>query len=174
VNSTEKSLDQKASGGDLALSSFGQKHLIKCRCVLPQMKNSTNSVAHQFLVFSEIENGEVKQKYAQCNNCGVIHKVIDICRSEIMNGKEAMSSMLSIEDIRSSLTPPVIAALDRHNCDLPTWEHAKFVIEKKKWGDVIILTSEVEGSEKVIKYMRVLGEGLFKIDTHIRKEIIGE
>ena len=175
MNSEEKTQPlEETSGLGLTTLNSGQKHLIKCRCVLPQMKNASSPTPHQFLVFSEILNGEVKQKYAQCNNCGVIHKVIDICRSEIMNGKEAMSSIVTIDDIRSSIAPPIIAALDRHNCDLPTWEHTKFIVENKRWGDVVILTTELEGNEKVIKYMRILGTGLLKIDSHIRKEVLGE
>lgn len=149
---------------------LGQKHLIKCRCVLPQLKEK--AIAHQFLTFSEIENGEVKTKYAQCNNCGVIHKVIDICKSEIMNGKEAMSSIIRIEDIRSSLDSKLIAILDRHNCDLPTWEHAQFILENKRWGDFVVLTSDSEEDSKITKYVRIISEGIYKVDTHTRQDVI--
>lgn len=156
--------------GGLSRDSLGQKHLIKCRCVLPQLKEK--AIVHQFLTFSEIENGDVKAKYAQCNNCGVIHKVIDICTSEIMNGKEAMSSIIRVEDIRSSLDAKMIAILDRHNCDLPTWEHAQFILENKRWGDFVVLTSDSEEDSKIVKYVRIISEGIYKVDTHTRQDVI--
>ena len=93
--------ETKDLSGDSSTESYGQKHLIKCRCVLSQYKNLPNAVSHQFLVFSEVENGQVKQKYSQCNNCGLVHKVVDICTSEIMQGKENMSSIISIDDIKN-------------------------------------------------------------------------
>jgi hypothetical protein len=156
------------------MASFGQKHLIKCRCVLPQFKNSPNSQQHRFTVFSEVIDDVVKQKYSQCNNCGLVHKVVDICTSEIMQGKEAMNSILSIDDIKAGMNQNLIGILDRHQCDLPTWEHAQYIMENKRWGDVVVLTSDNEDDGKVIKYVRILGEGIFKIDSHTRKETIGD
>jgi len=158
------------------MASFGQKHLIKCRCVLPQFKNSPDpeKKQHRFTAFSEIIDDVAKQKFAQCNNCGLIHKVIDICTSEIMSGKESMGSILTIDDIKPGLHPSMVSILERYNCDLPTWEQAKYIMENKKWGEVIILTNDLEEDTKVIKYIRVLGETLFKVDSHSRKEILGD
>ena len=155
--------------------SYGQKHLIKCRCVLPQFKNSSDpeKKQHRFTVFSEIIDDVVKQKFAQCNNCGLVHKVTDICTSEIMPGKESMGSILSIDDIKSGLHASLVSILERHQCDLPTWEHAQHIVENKKWGDIVILTSDLEEDVKNIKYVRILGETLYKVDSHSRKELIG-
>ena len=156
------------------MATFGQKHLVSCRCVLPQFKNNPDSKRHRFVVFSEIINDAVKQKYAQCNNCGLIHKVIDICTSEIMQGKEGMSSIMSIEDIKSGMNPGLVGILERHQCDLPTWEHAQYIIDNKRWGDIVILTSDNDDDGKVVKYVRLIGETLFKVDSYTRKETIGE
>jgi len=87
-----------------------------------------------------------------------------------MSGKEAMLSILTIDDIKSGINQSLVSILERHNCDLPTWEHTQFVIENKRWGDFIILTSDLEDDNRIIKYVRILGESLFKVDTHIRKE----
>jgi hypothetical protein len=156
------------------MATFGQKHLIKCRCVLPQFKNKPDSKQHRFVVFSEVIEDVAKQKYAQCNNCGLIHKIVDICTSEILQGKEGMSSILLIEDIKAGLNPNLVGILERHQCDLPTWEHAQYVVDNKCWGDIIILTNDNEDDDKIIKYMRVLGETLFKVDSHTRKDVIGD
>lgn len=165
---------QIQDSGTSLKESFGQKHLIKCRCILPQMKNTANPAPHCFVVFSEVFEGQIKPKFSQCNNCGVVHKVVDICSSEIMSGKDAMSSIMTIEDIRSSMNKSLSSILDRHNCDLPTWEFAQYILENKKWGEIVVLSTDVEKEDKVIKYVRILGDSLFKVDSHIRKETLGE
>jgi hypothetical protein len=147
----------------------GQKHLIKCRCVLPHLKSKSNSTPHHFIVFSVINDDEtVQQKYAQCNNCGVIHKIIDICRSEIMTGKEHMNSLMKVEDIKASMNPNFCNILEINNADLPTWEAVQFIIENKKWGEFVIMSTDNEGDEVYGKYIRILGESLCKIETFTR------
>ena len=46
-----------------------------------------------------MEDDRVILKYAACNNCGVIHRVTDICRSEIVIGKDENNTIIGIEDI---------------------------------------------------------------------------
>ena len=151
----------------------GHKHLIKCRCVLPQFKGRTDAVPHQFVVFSTLDDNDVPiKKYCQCNNCGVIHKVTDVCKSEIMSGKESMSSMVNISDIKPSLPQNLIDILERSGSDLPTWEHAQFVIENKRWGDVVVLAQEEESGIKQIKYVRIMSETFFKVENFNREEFL--
>jgi hypothetical protein len=151
----------------------GQKHLIKCRCVLPQFKQSSSPPNHQFVVFSVInDDGTVKVKHVQCNNCGIVHKVIDICTSQILPGKETMSSIITIDDIRCSLSANIANVLDINYADIATWEAVQFIIENKNWGDFAVLSSEVDSDVKQGKYIRVLGENLFKVDSFSREEFI--
>lgn len=150
----------------------GQLHLIKCRCVLSQFKKSPNPPPHQFVAFSVInDSDEVVAKHAQCNNCGIVHKVVDICKSEIITGKESSVSILSIEDIKSSLPQNLAGILERHNVELPTWEYAQFIIENKLWGEFLILAKEEEKGIKQGKYVRVMSETFFKIETFSRTDI---
>jgi len=149
--------------------SFGQKHLITCRCVLPQYKSLKDPPAHKFVVFSEIlDAGDVKIKYSQCNNCGVIHRITDICKSEVISGKDHMNTLISIDDIRPSLHQNFVNILDGSSADLATWEAVQYTIENKKWGEVVVLTKESEGEEVHGKYIRVLGESLCKVESFIR------
>ena len=151
----------------------GQKHLIKCRCVLPQYKHAVHPVPHQFTVFSVInDDNTVKPKFAQCTNCGVVHKVTEISRSEIVVGREDMKSMLTISDIRSSLPEQLAVVLENNQADLPTWEAVQFILENQQWGNFVVLTSDTEGDVKQGKYIRLLGERLFKIETYTRTEVI--
>jgi len=149
--------------------SRGQKHLVKCRCVLPQFKKLENPPPHHFIVFSVLDDGgNVTVKYAQCNNCGIIHKVIDVCKSEILSTKENMNSLLKIEDIKPSLHSNFVNVLEANSVDLATWEAARFIIENKKWGEFVVMTSETEGDEIHGKYIVVLSDSICKVETFTR------
>ena len=88
---------------------FGLKHLIQCHCILPQYKNRKEPVFHKFPVFSIIDNSDtVIVKYAECNNCGAAHKVYDICKSEILTGRDEVRSQLTREDFKFSLFDPTV------------------------------------------------------------------
>ena len=151
----------------------GQRHLLKCRCVLPQLKGKQNPLMHHFMAFSVINDDDtVVVKYAQCNNCGLIHKVTDICTSEILAGKEAMSSIVTVEDIKQSLPPNLSNILERHNVDISTWEMAQFYLENKQWGNAVVLSQEEDSGTKHGKYVRIISESFFKIENFTREEYL--
>jgi hypothetical protein len=158
---------------DVSVCKKGYKHLIECRCVLPQFKNRKDPPKHKFVVFSVIdENDNVEHKYAQCNNCALVHNVIDICTSDIQHSKESSSFILSIDDIKISLNKDLSIILEKYKVDLASWEQAAFILENKEWGNFIMLEQEDEGESKLGKYVRVLGENFFKIENFSRNEII--
>ena len=118
------------------------KHLIKCRCVLPQFKKMQDPPQHEFVVFSKFdENDNVVPKFAQCTNCGAIHHVFEIQKSQILQGKEAMSSIVTIDDIKPSLPDNLKNILDSNKADLPTWEYAQYIIENELWGNFVVLSA---------------------------------
>ena len=148
---------------------IGQKHLLSCRCVLPQYKKLENPPAHKFVVFSIIQEDEsVQQKYCQCNNCGIIHKVVDICKSEILSGKEYMNSIIKLEDIKSCIHSNFSTILEANNADIATWEAVQFAVENKQWGNFVVLTTDTEGEEIHGKYIRILGEAMCKVESFTR------
>lgn len=155
----------------------GQKHLIKCRCILPQFKKVNDPPQHHFVVFSIVECDEsdvtisnVKQKFAQCNNCGAIHKVIDICKSEIIPGKESLTSIRGIEEIKPGLPKGLVTILEANHADLATWEAVEFIYENKQWGNIVVLSVDTDEGLRQGKYVRILGESFFKIDTFTSEE----
>src|SRR4051812_34631188 len=100
----------------------GLKHLITCRCVLPQFKRLPEPPQHQFIVFSIIDDeGTAQIKFSQCNNCGIIHKVIDVCRSEIVS-RESMNSIVKIDDVKINLPSNLSNILESNAADLASWE----------------------------------------------------
>lgn len=151
--------------------STGIKHLIRCRCVMPQFKNLPEPPVHQFVVFSVIDDSDNAQvKFAQCNNCGVIHKVTDVCKSEIIQNRESMGSLLKIDDIKTSLPQNLVAILESNDADLPTWEFAQFIYETEKWGQHVVLNSDIESGTRQGKYVQIIGKNLFKVGTFSREE----
>jgi len=150
----------------------GYRHLVKCRCVLPQYKGLSSPPAHHFIVFSVVNDDDtVRIKYSQCNNCGIVHKVIDVCTSDIIPGKEAMSSIVKIEDIKLSLPHNLSDILERNNVDLTTWEQAQFILENKQWGNFVILAQEEEAGTKQGKYVRIMSETFFKVESFSREDV---
>ena len=108
----------------------GLKHLVQCHCILPQYRKMKDPVFHKFVVFSTIDNNDnVEPKNVQCNNCGVIHKVFDICKSEILHSKEDLKTLISKKDIQMMLPNKLSEILDSYDVDLPTWEQAHFIIK---------------------------------------------
>lgn len=149
----------------------GLKHLITCRCVLPQYKRAPEPPQHQFVVFSIIEdNGDVRVKFSQCNNCGIIHKVTDVCRSEVVP-REAMGSLPTADDIKVGLPQRLVSLLETADVDLSAWEQAQFIFENQAWGDFVILTTDEEDGMKQGKYVRIMGENMFKVESFTREEV---
>jgi hypothetical protein len=141
---------------------------------MQQFKRIKNAPSHQFVVFSVIDDdNKAIPKFAQCNNCGVIHKVIDVGKSEIMVGKEHMSSIVSISDMRMALPEKLVGLLEANSCDLPTWESVSFIIEHKRWGDIVVLASDSEAGLRQGKFVKIIGESLFKVESFAREEIVG-
>ena len=134
----------------------GTKHIIQCHCILPQYKMMKDPVFHKFIVFSLIDsNDDIIPKFSQCNNCGVIHKVIDICKSEIVHGFEDESAILNIADIKTSLSKDIVSILETYNCDIATWEHVLDVIEEERWGENIILNRNIIDSQQNVKVLNI-------------------
>ena len=152
----------------------GIKHLIKCRCILPTLKNRKNPPIHQFVVFSIVDNKDVViEKNATCNNCGILHRIIDICNSEITSGAEGTTTSLTIEDISLMLPESVKMILSTYERGLPDYEYVLFMIDHEAIDDFIILTSDMIEEKKEGKVLRYKGSGKFAIEPFISSEVLG-
>ena len=150
----------------------GIKHTISCLCVLPQYRKQANPPFHQFVVFSILDDsGIVEPKMAECNNCGVIHNVIDLCKSEVVTTRDELN-LLTKKDIGYMLPQQVRELLETYDCDLPTWEQALFIVNEKKWESFIVLdrTSTEEGSDG--KMLRFKQGGRYMIEPFIDRRLI--
>lgn len=150
-----------------------QKHFVKCRCVLPQLKSKSDPPLHQFMVFSTLNNeGHVNTKLVQCDNCGIVHKIIDLCKTEILNGREDISSLVKIDDLKKSLPQNITAVLDSHDAPLPLWEQAQFIIDNCEWGQIIPLSVDIIDGMRQGKYLKILGVTLHKVESYTIEEYV--
>jgi len=151
----------------------GTKHLIQCHCILPQYRNMETPIFHKFVAYSkEDENGDIIESISKCNNCGIIHKIVDFCKSEIVYGAEDIISIISIEDIRENIPNKIIDILDAHMCDLATWEQVSDIFENKEWGSIVNLSASRLGDSTQIKTLVIKDSEKFKIDSHVRQDSI--
>ena len=151
----------------------GAKHLIQCHCILPQYRDHPRPIFHKFPVFSILEDDKVIEKLSQCPNCGVIHKVTDLCKSEIASGKDESKGVLEIKDIKISLSERLIELLESYSCDLSTWEHAQFIVEEKRWGEKVRVTYEESEDDILAKFLVFIDEDKYRISTEMGQSFLG-
>jgi hypothetical protein len=134
-------------------------------CILPQLKGRPNQVFHKFVVFSVIDDdGNVQSSHAQCNNCGAVHKVTDICKSEILIGKDELKSMISEKDIKLTLPSSLSNVLETYSCDLATWQLVQFAFHHQKWGTWTTLVKEELEDGTSGKILRIDGPTNFRVE----------
>ena len=151
----------------------GVKHLIQCHCILPQFRNMNNPVFHKFLVFSIIsEDDTTIEKFSSCNNCGALHKIVDVCKSEIVVGADEVSTIRTIDDIKHGLSENLISVLEKYKCDISTWENVEFIIDNNMWDENVIISRESIDDITHIKILNVLSESRIKIASHVIKDTL--
>lgn len=122
----------------------GYKHIVECHCILPQFKSRKDATWHKFVVFSIIDDGDtVIPKHAKCNNCGVIHNVFDIGKSEVLPGQES-GAVMKIDDIKIMMPDSLSRVLVSYNCDVATWEQVLFVLQNNKFPSNITVDRKEE------------------------------
>ena len=151
----------------------GQQHLIQCHCMLPQYRGRKDPVFHKFIVFSVIDDSDsVLPKYCQCNNCGAVHKVYDICKSEIITGRDELRTATTVSEVRRGLPSDIREVLDAYDCDLPIWENVLFIYLNKQWGQTVVLTRDTINNEVQGKALRLNGEDEILIENYIVRESV--
>lgn len=146
----------------------GVKHLIECQCILPQYKKKDNPPYHKFVVFSIVDDSDdVLEKFAQCNNCGVVHRVYDICKSEIATGHESLNSLPTKEDFSMMLPSSVIDVLNAYSSEIYIWEQVAFILNHNKVGERIIITKDEIDGKAQGKFLSYIGDNRFNIEPFV-------
>jgi hypothetical protein len=147
----------------------GLKHLIQCHCVLPQYRNTNPPIFHKFVVFSIVEDDVVKEKIVQCNNCGILHRVVDHCKSEIIHGKESSSAVRTVEDVEINIPEKLAAYLKSQNVDIATWEQVEWILDNPQEVEIVIRRDE-QGDRTNLKILTIKQDKSFRT----RNEIISD
>ncbi len=158
---------------------IGIKHLIECHCTLKIYQKLEETIYHKFPVYSKYdkESGAIIPKIAQCNNCKTLHKVYDICKSEIVpGGKDEDRTMLTKEDIIIQLPDKISNFLVSQNCDITIFEHVLDIIDSEIWNEHVILSREIIDDNLHVKILQIIGDNRFKIRNEIinNQFIIGD
>lgn len=142
------------------------KHLIDCKCIHPVFKESEEDVLHKFVVFSLVdESNKFIEHFAQCDNCGIVHRVEEVGKSSIMQ-KESMSNIPTIDELELELPEKLCNILKKYNCPLHVWQEAAFLLSNQKWGEFLVLTREDTGyGSKAGKVLHLNGESSYKIES---------
>jgi len=153
----------------------GLKHLVQCHCILPQYRKMKDPIFHKFVVFSVVNKDDtVIEKNVQCNNCGVIHRIYDICKSDIVHGKEEMKTLISKKDIKLMVPSKLADILESYNADLASWEQANFIVRNKKWNSQIFLSRDETDIEETAKVLRIIDRDDYLIDLETSQKFIGD
>ncbi len=150
---------------DVGQKRVGVKHLVPCHCILPQFRNRKEPLFHRFVVFSVIDVGDnVVPKNVQCDNCGVLHRITEIGRSEIAVGSEESKAVRTIDDIAVGLPSKLLTVLRAYSVPISTWEECEFVLDECDWDRAIVLTKESTGAITRGKILRIKSPDRFSIE----------
>ena len=150
----------------------GTKHSIRCRCILPTLKKKNNPPLHEFVVFSITENDKLVPGISQCNNCGITHRVIDFCKSEIIPTSENTNVSLTVDDIRLLLPDGVATLMEQNECELADYEYVKFMLDYNVEDEFLILGKEVIDEKVQGKLLKYKGNGKFSVEPFSSQEKI--
>jgi len=155
---------------------LGEKHLIQCHCVLPQYRKMEDPIFHKFVVYSRLdESGKAIPKLVRCNNCDALHRIIDICKSEIVIKIEDTDVVVDIEEIKLGLPEKLVKILEKNNCDYPTYEIIDHIFELESWGrDVVIARKTIENLKTHLKILNIKSENRFRIRSETIDLSIGK
>jgi hypothetical protein len=147
----------------------GIRHLIECHCTLPQFRNANPPVYHKFVVFSVLDEDSIQKKLVQCNNCGILHKIVDLCKSEIAHGMEEGHSLRTAEDIKLGIPDKLATFLTQQNADISMWEYVEFILDNKQEREVI-LKKEQKDELTQLKILHIKEDGTFKVKNETRQD----
>lgn len=146
---------------------IGTKHLVQCHCILPQFRKNSDPVFHKFVVYSKFSDEEkIEEKLVRCNNCDAVHRIIDLCRSEIVIKIEDTDTILDEDEIKLGLPEKIIGILEKNNSDIATYESIDHIMCEKAWGSQVIISRQTVKNEKThIKILEINGENSFRLKS---------
>jgi hypothetical protein len=131
-----------------------------------------NPIFHKFVVFSIVEDDVVEPKFVQCNNCGIVHKIVDICKTEIVAGLEFSNAVTRLDEVQQGIPDNIASILEKSNCDLATWENVAYLLETSLDGFEVTIAKEESSGLTQVKILAVDKNGKAKVKTATRNEYL--
>lgn len=142
------------------------KHTLQCKCFAASEMDKETPQFYEFIAISEVdENGDVVPRTIPCDNCGRLHEVYEICKSNVIDGTDSPIGILSMEEIEMSIPEKLQKLLKDNKCPKHTWEEASLILEKELWGSSIILNRDIQNNKVFCKTLKILGVTFYRIDN---------
>lgn len=139
-------------------------HLLECQCILPVYNKVEKPIYHSFVVFGLIDNDNLEEKFVECNNCGVIHKVTGLNKSTIISDTTNYKHLVvNKEDLSYNLPSKYLDFLTSKKIEeIYIWEKINYLLENKIKEDVIFNRTKVD-NYMICEIISILDENNFKI-----------
>jgi galactitol-specific phosphotransferase system IIB component len=109
------------------------------------------------------DQGKVIEKIISCENCNTLHKVYDICKSDIVKGgKDENKASITIEELDLQLPDKISKILEKNQCPIPIYEEVVDAIEKNIDSHDIVINREVIEGKYQVKVLNIT-KGKFRI-----------
>lgn len=146
------------------------KHLVRCKCILQQYRKLPDPPFHKFIVFSELDDqAMVIPSFAQCPNCGVVHKVKEVGVSEVLR-KEDLPTLLKSDELLGSLPEKLQKDLTGYNLELYQLQEINWVFDNKAWGRSVVLQKDTSDGLTAGKYLQIIGDNMWKFGNFTRED----
>jgi hypothetical protein len=119
------------------------------------------------------ENGIVNPKLVMCNNCERIHRVTDICKSNILHDGSGRFGIRTVDDVKSGLPTSLVKLVDKNEISLPVWEEIEYKFKNKDSSPTILGKEHIKG-DVFGKYLEIKDLDSFSIGDFHRNDAIGE
>ena len=139
-------------------------HTIECQCVLPIYGKIEKPVYHQFIVFNKIVDDILDEKYVECNNCGIIHKITKTNKSSIISDTTNYKNLvITKEDLSFNLPSNYLDFLTKKKVEeIYIWEKINFLLENNISEKVLFSKSKVE-NYLICEFIEVIDKNNFKL-----------
>lgn len=139
-------------------------HTLECQCILPIYNKVEKPVYHSFVVFSTFVDDSLEEKYVECNNCGVVHQVLNVNKSNIISDVTKYKSLVvSKEDLSYNLPSKYLDFLTKKNIEeVYIWEKINFLLENDISEKVLFNRSQID-NYTVCEFIEVIDKDKFKI-----------
>ena len=139
-------------------------HLIECQCILPVYNKVEKPVYHNFVVFSLIEEGTLEEKYVECNNCGIIHKIKDFNKSDFISDTTNYKNLVvNKEDLSYNMPAKYLEFLTSKKIEeIYIWEKINYLLDNNIEEEVIFNRSKVDNFI-ICEIIQVIDKDNFKL-----------